>query len=256
MDTRILTQEQRTHAPVEPPDKRVEFDHYWETRNLRSVDLRTRRRIAIIESMLSAVPGTMLDVGCGRGTVAAHFAENGYSVTAIDISPLAVRWTKRQHPVIKACVLDIENEPLTGPYDVILCLEVLQQVRHPIDAVMKMRDALSPDGCLIVSLPNEFHLARRLAILAGMVTFGGIDDTHIKLYTPREHRRLFERCGLTIEMTGTQSIVPPRWLNGKLHDWTAPLAQAWPSLFALSCVYRLSVSDAPVNTGQGRADQW
>lgn len=256
MDTPFLTETARRSEMANRPDKRVEFDHYWETRDLRSVDLRTRRRIAIVESMLGTNRGTLLDVGCGRGTVAAHFAENGHNVTAIDISPLAVRWTERQHPVIKACVLDIENEPLNGPFDVILCLEVLQQVRHPVDVVMKMRDALAPNGGLIVSLPNEFHLARRLSILAGRANFGGIDDTHIKLYSPREHRRLFERCGLTIEMTGAQSIVPPRWLNGKLHDWTAALAQSWPSLFALSCVYRLGKSDGLNDNKQVRDNQW
>jgi SAM-dependent methyltransferase len=172
--------------------------------------------------------------------VAAHFAESGFSVTAVDISPLAVRWTERQHPVITAAVLDIENEPIRGSFDSILCLEVLQQVRNPIDVLRKLRDAMAPNGCLIVSLPNEFHLARRLSILLGRVNFGGIEDTHIKLYTPREHRLLFARCGLVVEMVGTQSIMPPRWFNGRLHDLTAPLAQHWPSMFALSCVYRLS----------------
>lgn len=244
MDTQILTQQRRTAPPPDPGDKRDEFDHYWETRNLRSVDLRTRRRIAIVESMLGRTPGALLDVGCGRGSVAAHFAENGYHVTAVDISPLAIRWTKRQHPVVNACVLDVESEPLPGQFDVILGLEVLQQVRHPVDVLTKMREALLPNGCVIVSLPNEFHLVRRLSILAGRINVGGIDETHIKLYTPREHRRLFERCGLTIDMVGTQSIVPPRFLNGRLHDLTAPLAQTWPSLFALSCVYRLTGTES------------
>jgi len=106
----------------------------------------------------------------------------------------------------------------------------------------KLREALTPGGRIVVSLPNEFHLARRLNILLGRVNFGGIDDTHIKLYTPREHHRLFASCGLMVETTGVQSIVPPRWLSGRLYRESAPLARVWPSMFALSCVYRLSIT--------------
>jgi len=220
-------------------DKRVLFDHYWETRDLRSVDLRTRLRIAIVEAMLDGRIGRLLDVGCGRGTVAAHFAELGHLVTAVDVSPLAIRWTERQHPHIKAAVLDVESEPLTGTFETILCLEVLQQVRNPVDALAKMRDALAPAGALIVSLPNEFHLARRLAILLGCVDFGGIEDTHIKLYTPAEHHRLFAACGLEIEQSQSQSIIPPRWDNGSLHHALNPFANRFPGLLALSTVYLL-----------------
>ena len=244
----VVPQKRSDVVPASHIDKRAAFDHYWETRHLPSVDLRTRLRIAIVESMLAGKGGTLLDVGCGRGSVAAHFAELGYNVTGVDISPLAVRWTERQHPMIKAAVLDLESEPITGTFDTILCLEVLQQVRTPVDVLGKLRDALTPGGCLIVSLPNEFHLARRLNILLGRVNFGGIEDTHIKLYTPREHRRLFDVCGLTIQSMNVQSIVPPRWAGGSLYRTSAPLARALPGLFALSCVYFLTPNDHPGRT--------
>ena len=226
--------------PLARPDKRTLFDRYWATRDLPSADLRTRLRTAVVERFLNGVRGSLLDVGCGRGAVAAYFAELGWNVTAVDISPLAVQWTERQHPTIKAAVLDLETEPLKGSFDTILCLEVLQQVRDPIAVLSKLRDALLPGGAMVVSLPNEFHLARRLSILAGRVNFGGIEDTHIKLYTPAEHRRLFSVCGLKIRQVYSQSIVPPRWLGGRPHRVGSYLANHWPSLFALSSVYRLT----------------
>jgi len=240
----ILTHERETRTEIKPPalagtDKRATFDHYWETRDLCTVDLRTRLRIAIVESMLGGQKGTLLDVGCGRGSVAAHFAELGHNVTAIDISPLAIQWTERQHPMIKAAVLDLECEPLSGTFDSILCLEVLQQVREPVDVLGKLRDALAPDGLLIVSLPNEFHLARRLSILLGRINFGGIEDTHLKLYTPREHRRLIDAVGFQIVRAESQSIIPPRWRDGTIHHAVNPIANRLPGLLALSTVYLL-----------------
>jgi SAM-dependent methyltransferase len=214
------------------------IDHYWETRDLRTVDHRTRLRIAVVDRLLTHRRGRLLDVGCGRGCVAAYFAENGFDVTAIDLSPMAVEWTRRQHHRIRAEVLDLESEPVTGSYDVILCLEVLQQVRDPDRVLSKLAYALSEEGELIVSLPNEFHLARRLNILRGYIDFGGFDESHIRLYTVAEHRRLLLKCGLDTVAVRCQSIVPPRWWAGRLHVWGNRLAAKWPELFALSVIYK------------------
>ena len=246
---RVTSSVPAEHGPAGPlavPDetKRREFDRYWETRNLTSTDARTRLRLALVESMLVHRRGSLLDVGCGRGVVAGYFAERDYTVTAIDISPLAIAWTHRQHPAIRTAVVDLECEPVFGTYDVILCLEVLQQVRDPASVLRRLTNALTPDGEMVVSLPNEFHLARRLAIRCGRIDFGGIDDTHIKLYTPSEHHRLFAACGLTVTGARAQSIVPPRWWRARLHQWTNPLAERLPGLFALSAVYRLTPASA------------
>ncbi|MEW5701083.1 MAG: methyltransferase domain-containing protein [Candidatus Zixiibacteriota bacterium] len=215
------------------------FDHYWEARDLATTDARTRLRLALMESMLTHRNGRLLDVGCGRGLIAGRFAERGFDVTAVDLSPVALEWTRRQHPAIRTAMVDLERGDIEGTYEVIVCLEVLQQVRNPVDVLKRLVSALSSDGELVVSLPNEFHLARRLAILLGRVEFGGIAGTHLKLYTPAEHRRLFGACGLRVTDARTQSIIPPRWWGGRLHHWANRPAGWWPGLLALSVVYRL-----------------
>ena len=169
-------------------------------------------------------------------------------MTAIDVSPTAVEWTQHRHPGIDAAVVDVENDDVPGEYDVVLCMEVLQQVRHPVAVLRKLATALQEGGEMIVSLPNEFHLARRLAILLGHVDFGGIEDTHIKLFTPVEHRHLFAACGLTVTDARAQSIIPPRWWGGRLHQATNRLANRWPGMFALSVVYRV----VPQGTAEGQ----
>ena len=50
-------------APTDAVEKQRVFDHYWETRDLRSADLRTRLRISIVESVMVHRYGRMLDVG-------------------------------------------------------------------------------------------------------------------------------------------------------------------------------------------------
>lgn len=226
-----------TH-PVPANDRQRYFDQYWETRQLTSVDRRTRLRIGLVDRMLGCRTGRLLDVGCGRGSAAAYFAESGFDVTAVDLSPLAVEWTRRQHHKIKAAVLDLESDPVNGQYDVVLCLEVLQQVREPVTALNKLVATLASGAELYLSLPNEFHLARRLNILRGKVDFGGIEDSHIKLYTVAEHHRLISACGLQVVESRVQSVIPPRWWGGRLHSWCNRLAAMLPGLFALSVVYK------------------
>jgi 2-polyprenyl-3-methyl-5-hydroxy-6-metoxy-1,4-benzoquinol methylase len=226
-------------AANKAPDKCRIFDRYWETRNLTSADMRTRLRITLVESLLSGPGGHLLDVGCGRGAVASHFAERGWRVTATDISPLALQWTQRQHRAITTACVDLETESLPGQHDAVVCLEVLQQVRNPVEVLAKLIDAVRMNGDLIVSLPNEFHLVRRLAIMLGRIDFGGIEDTHIKLYSAAEHLRLFGACGLEVCERRVQSIIPPRWLGGRLHGFGNALAELFPGLFALSVVYKL-----------------
>lgn len=227
--------------PVPANDRQRYFDHYWETRRLTSVDSRTRLRIGLIDRMLEHRSGTLLDVGCGRGSTAAYFAESGFEVTAVDLSPLAVEWTRRQHHKISSAVVDLETDAISGRFDVVLCLEVLQQVREPVDALKKLVGSLTEGGELYVSLPNEFHLSRRLNILRGNVDFGGIEDSHIKLYTVAEHQRLLTACGLDVDQSRVQSVIPPRWLGGRPHSWCNRLAAMCPGLFALSVVYKCRV---------------
>lgn len=226
-----------TH-PVPANERQRYFDHYWETRQLTRVDCRTRLRIGLIDRMLDCRAGRLLDVGCGRGSTAAYFADSGYDVTAIDLSPLAVEWTRRQHHKIHADVVDLETDPIDGSFDVVLCLEVLQQVREPIVALKKIVETLAPEGELYLSLPNEFHLARRLNILRGKVDFGGIEDSHIKLYSVAEHHRLLTTCGLVVVESKVQSVIPPSWWGGRLHAWGNRLAAIMPGLFGLSVIYK------------------
>ena len=68
-----------------------------------------RRWCAIEREAIGFARGnTALDVGCGAGRVALHLQENGYRVTAIDNSPLAVK-TARLRGVENARLLPFED---------------------------------------------------------------------------------------------------------------------------------------------------
>ena len=94
-----------------------------------------------------------------------------------------------------------------------------------------------PEGEMIVSLPNEFHIVSRLKLLLGKSHLGDFEHSHIRLFCPKRNLKLFTKAGLKVERVKHISIVPPRWRL--LAKFFQPLAQAWPSLWALSSIYRL-----------------
>lgn len=215
-------------------EKQTKFDLYWQTRNLEKTDLRSQKRSEIVLAMLGKRAGKLLDVGCGRGWNAFFFRQKGFEVKAIDISPEAVETTRKRG--ISARIFDLEQDELTDAYDVILCLEVLQFLVDPLKALRKLRGALQHEGELILSLPNEFHLLRRLKILFGRLDFGGYNAPHLRLFYPAEIRRLMRDAGLRIISARPVSIIPPHLrLLCKLGDL---LARLFPSLFSLSIVVK------------------
>ena len=70
--------------------------------------------------------GTVLDIACGMGRNTIYLAEQGFAVTAVDISPVALelleQQAKQRQLQIKTEQLDLENAATlpTGPFDVLL----------------------------------------------------------------------------------------------------------------------------------------
>lgn len=221
------------NPPIDTAEKQDYFDRYWTTRDYLRTDRRTMERAQMIWSRLRRRRGRALDVGCGRGLFASYLSEQGLKVDAIDISPQAVELTTQRG--INAYVLDLEQQDPIGTYDAIFCLEVLQQVRDPERVLRRLSTALVPDGEIVVSVPNEFHIVRRLNTLLGRADFGGLEDSHLKLFTPLRGENLMRRCGLHITARLFPSIVPPQY--SFLSSIGRGLARAWPSGLAIATIY-------------------
>lgn len=212
--------------------KQTKFDRYWETRDLEKADLRSRQRSEIVYSLLTQKTGQLLDAGCGRGWNSDFFQRKGFQVEAIDLSPEAVELTRQRG--ILAQVLDLEQDQLEGEYDLILCLEVLQFVIDPLKVLLKLESALKVRGELILSLPNEFHVLRRIKILFGQPDLGGYNAPHLRFFSPKEIRRLIRSSGLEIVNAHPVSFIPPSF--GYLSRMGDFLARIFPALFSLSLI--------------------
>jgi SAM-dependent methyltransferase len=222
-----------------PKDTGLFFDRFWKMQEAERVDRRTLQRWKILQPELSVITGRKaLDVGAGRGVTSALLTKAGFEVAASDVSSDAVVLMKRQG--IGAFVFDLEEDEFEDTYDAVFCLEVLQYLRYPEKAVMKMKRALNPGGALIISVPNEFHVLRRLGIFFGRTAWAGIQTPHIRFFDQPTARKLFQTCGLVIEKMLPATVCPP----GRPGEGLAQiLARFFPNLFSLSLTFILRSAD-------------
>ena len=92
-------------------------------------------------------------------------------------------------------------------YHAILALHVLEHVDDPVQVLRNMRQALTPNGCLIALVPNALSLHRRLAVQMGLQpaldTLSDRDHLvgHQRVFTPNSLSQAFEQAGFTVEKT-------------------------------------------------------
>ena len=142
------------------------------------------------------------DVGCGAGLLAEPLARLGAEVTGLDPAPENVA-AARLHAEGQGLAIDYRVgsvEALTGPYDLVTSLEVIEHVNEPRLFVQGLADALGPDGLLILSTPNRTAWSRLLMIVVGEGTGRIPRGTHDweKFLAPDEMCALLRDVGLEV----------------------------------------------------------
>lgn len=217
--------------------QREYYEHVWRQRTQKEVEMldqRTLERAKLAAELVTLSSGTILDVGCGSGVTASLFKDMGFRVRGIDISSKSLRLASEKG--IDVDLVNLEYDEISGQYDVILCLEVLEHLFDPLGALIKMKGCLKLNGQMILSLPNEFHIVRRLQILVGQQDFSRHDWPHLRFFDRRAAFRLADAAGLRIDSMRYVSLFPPRWTG--VQSLGKALTLIRPTLFSLAFVFR------------------
>jgi tellurite methyltransferase len=102
----------------------------------------------VVEFTRALVPGSALDLACGPGRNALYLAEQGWRVTAVDGSPVAIELLRGRNPSIDAQLADLEAGEFEIPpqaFDLVLSCYYLQR-----SLISAMQRALRPGGLLIM----------------------------------------------------------------------------------------------------------
>jgi len=182
-------------------------------------------------------PRTILDVGTGT-TALPHLLRNcGFLVTATDnihdYWPTGMR--NRHYHIIDD---DITETRLTGVFDFICCVSVLEHIRRSDDAVRNMFSLLKPKGHLILTFPySETNYIKNVYDLPG-ASYGKGAAYIAQSYSRKELTRwLEENPGSIVDQeywqfwdgeywTVGQQVIPPKKVTSKdKHQLTCVLIQ-------------------------------
>jgi 2-polyprenyl-3-methyl-5-hydroxy-6-metoxy-1,4-benzoquinol methylase len=153
------------------------------------------QRSAPLNALGAVAPARALEVGAGRGDLAALLVRRGWSVTAVEPSPQACEVLTARGVEARCGTLDdVELEP--EAYGVAVFNHALEHTIDPVADLTRTAAALRPGGLVLISVPHFGSWQRR--------RFG---SRWFHLDLPR-HRVHFSRQALTavLERAGFEAV--------------------------------------------------
>src|SRR5258708_15925416 len=103
--------------------------------------------------------GPLLDVPAGEGALAARLLSAGFEVSCCDLYPEIFRL---RDVSIRQGDLNGELPFDSRSFDYVTCLEGLENIENPQQAIREFARVLRPGGTVIVSIPNILNIEERL----------------------------------------------------------------------------------------------
>jgi 2-polyprenyl-3-methyl-5-hydroxy-6-metoxy-1,4-benzoquinol methylase len=173
------------------------------------------------KEMLKYLPATakkILDVGCGNGAFASVVKQkNEAEVWGIEL--MSEEAKQAQDVLDKVFVGPCENYITGLPdhyFDAIYMNDVLEHLVDPYTVLEILKSKLAPNGVIISSIPNvRFYRTFSRVLFAKDWKYEGhgvMDKTHMRFFTGKSIRRMYEDLGYTILLqegiNKTKSIKP------------------------------------------------
>lgn len=213
--------------------------------------------LPVLRSIPAAV-GNLLDVGCGGGVFgAAVKSERGCAVVGVTYSDKEAEMARSHLDRVEVSDLNTMDPAPLGRFDCIVCSHVLEHLNDPKRLLRLLHKCLTPDGVLIVALPNVLHWKQRLRFMRGQFRYteGGLmDSTHFRFFDWATAAELMHEAGYRINARHADGILPmSRLLGPKLAtrlDQTA--LSLMPGLFGTQFILRCQPDEAALRTPLAR----
>lgn len=101
-------------------------------------------------------PRTVLDIGCGAGSLLNAFSKRGWNTCGIEPTP---HWAKfvRQRYGLKVTAGFLETANLPDCYfDLVTLNHTLEHLANPTQALLTIRNSLKDEGMIYIDVPNVF----------------------------------------------------------------------------------------------------
>lgn len=170
----------------------------------------------IVAALETDAASDVLELGCGAGGTGRAALEAGKAgrYVGIELSPSAAEVAAGH--LTEVLVGDVERVDLMqlhGRFDALIISEVLEHLTDPWSTLGRLRGCLRPGGKVYASSPNVAHWKVIRSLVGGQFEYadsGVMDRTHLRWFTPKSYRQLFEAAGF--EVLGVTPVTP---LSGK-----------------------------------------
>ncbi len=204
---------------------------------------------------------TVLDIGCGTGAISKFLVETrGVQLLGIEPDSERVALAQSRGINVKQGYFDEKTAEALGKFDAVVFADVLEHLPDPAAALRLALKVLKPGGAVVASIPNVAHWSVRYNLLLGRFDYqpyGIMDATHLRWFTVKSVRNLFEMSGYTVEqIRHTAGVLLPAydefpWRYFRPRRYRKPvvryLARKLPRLFGCQHVIRASPKSYRVN---------
>jgi 2-polyprenyl-3-methyl-5-hydroxy-6-metoxy-1,4-benzoquinol methylase len=163
-----------------------------------------------LNRLVNLIPdgATVLDIGAGNGILPQLLRHKNRVVTIDGIEPdpaavaLAATWYRTLFQgTVEAFIAENRG---SEHYDFIVMADVLEHLPNPERILRLLKPRLGSPGKICISTPNVAFASVRVALLNGVFDYvdsGILERTHLRFFTLRTLRRLFETTELFPEST-------------------------------------------------------
>lgn len=177
---------------------------------------------AVNQPVLRRVPKTVkriLDIGCGSGALGKKLKQER------NCEVIGITYSHSEASLAASCLdqvllrdLNILATDELGKFDCIICSHILEHLYQPEKLLEKLHQNFTPDGMIIVALPNVLFWKQRLEFLKGNFKYknsGLMDKTHFRFYDWETAHELVEKSGYEIVEEEAEGGFPLPFLRPK-----------------------------------------
>lgn len=144
---------------------------------------------------------SILDLGCGVGSVSLYLAHSGYDVTGIDISINAINAARKAQKNlniknVKFILGDVSKKKFNKKFDVVILSEVIEHIKDDSALLRNVYKILNKNGLMIITTPSKSAPLYRLGVLGNFDRRVG----HLRRYNRTELVELISKSVFVVNV--------------------------------------------------------